>query len=150
MTPESRLSSALFDACSRVIGVSIQSWDDKSTWVVSYTDDATREDRAVARAVIASFNKDKPGAENVRAEAARRIEARYPVYKQLNLIRDGGPALADMSSYIDAVRAASNALEASLPIDFASDAHWPTGEQAEALASVIASFEPDAVPVGAP
>jgi hypothetical protein len=65
--------------------------------------------------------------EQVKAQAWGRIMARYPDWKQLNLMREGGLALDTMSAFIDAVRAASNALEAlnSIPIDFADDTHWP-------------------------
>jgi hypothetical protein len=63
----------------------------------------------------------------VKAEAARRIEERYPLWKQLNAIRSGGTGLATMTAFIDAIRAASNSLEAMKPIphDFAADHHWP-------------------------
>lgn len=125
MTPESRLTEALIAACPKVLGVSIQKWDDKTTWIVSYTDDATDADRVAARAVIATFDKDKPGLDDIRQEAARRIEAKYPVYKQLNVIRSGGEELKTMSAYVDAVRAASNDLEGTLPNDFANAIHWP-------------------------
>lgn len=61
----------------------------------------------------------------VKEEAAHRIERHYPVYKQLNILREGGAALAIMSAYIDAVRAASNRLEAEMPLDYRHDRHWP-------------------------
>lgn len=63
--------------------------------------------------------------EHVKAEASRRIEAHYPVWRQINMLREGGSAA--MEAYIDGVRAASNALEAMRPIppDFAHDRHWP-------------------------
>ena len=64
-------------------------------------------------------------ADDIRAEARKRIIERYPTWKQLNNIRDGGGELAVMSAYIDAVRASSSVLEIALPADFASDAHWP-------------------------
>lgn len=61
----------------------------------------------------------------IKAEARRRILDRYPTWRQLNLIRDGGADLDAMSAYVDAVRAASNALEASLPSDYTADSRWP-------------------------
>jgi hypothetical protein len=63
--------------------------------------------------------------EHVKAEAARRIEARYPVWRQVNVLREGGAD--EMGVFIDQVRAASNALEARKPIppDFRNDRHWP-------------------------
>ncbi|MDF2797508.1 MAG: hypothetical protein K0R85_252 [Devosia sp.] len=62
----------------------------------------------------------------VKAEAQRRIEAAYPLWRQLNITREGGEDLARMSRAIDAIRAASNRLEAREPIppDFAADHHW--------------------------
>lgn len=64
----------------------------------------------------------------VNAEAGRRIEARYPLYRQLNIIRGGGEDLAAMSDWIDAVRGAAHALTSSTPIpgDYAADRHWRT------------------------
>ena len=65
-----------------------------------------------------------PTADDVRAEANRRIEAVYPLYKQLNIVRTGNGALATMSAFIDAIRVASNAMEASPPADYRDDSHW--------------------------
>lgn len=62
----------------------------------------------------------------VREEAARRINSRYPVWKQMNILRVGTPdEVRAMGAYIDAVRAASNAL-APPPNDYADDKHWPS------------------------
>lgn len=63
----------------------------------------------------------------VKGEAARRIEERYPLWKQLNITRSGGTDLEAMTAFIDAVRAASNSLEAAKPIphDFISPNYWP-------------------------
>lgn len=65
-------------------------------------------------------------AADVKAEAARRIEARWPLWKQLNLSREGGIAMDEMHAGIDAIRAASNALEAQdpIPADYRADHHW--------------------------
>ena len=60
----------------------------------------------------------------IKAEARRRILDRYPLWKQVNIIRSGD-GLAAMTAFIDAVRAASNALEATLPSDYQADKHWP-------------------------
>lgn len=48
-----------------------------------------------------------------KAEAARRIEAIAPIWKQANLFRDSGLAAPEFAM-IDAVRAASNALEVAI------------------------------------
>jgi len=69
-------------------------------------------------------------AAQVRDEAERRITARWPLWRQVNVMREGGAALTAMASEIDAIRAASNVLERSEPIpaDYADDRHWPRGE----------------------
>lgn len=63
--------------------------------------------------------------EHVKAEAARRIDTRYPLWRQLNIQRAGGSAAMD--AFIDGVRLASDALEAMSPIppDYQQDYHWP-------------------------
>lgn len=62
----------------------------------------------------------------VKMVASHLIVSRYPEYKQLNIIREGGPALATMSAFIDAIRAKSNEIEAMSPIpeDYADPARW--------------------------
>ena len=62
----------------------------------------------------------------IKAEAARRIETCYPLWKQINIAREGGAAAEEMARFIDAIRAASNALEADPPADFTAEQHWPT------------------------
>jgi len=62
----------------------------------------------------------------IKAEAGRRIEARYPLFKQVNIDRTGGAPQAEMAAFIDAVIDASHRLEQSMPADFAADRHWPT------------------------
>ncbi|WP_173087386.1 hypothetical protein [Devosia sp. 1635] len=61
---------------------------------------------------------------HVKAEAARRIEERYPLWKQLNILREGGDE--SMVAFIDGIRDRSNRLEAKVPIppDYQSDHHW--------------------------
>lgn len=65
-------------------------------------------------------------AADVKAEAARRILARYPLWKQINIIREGDVALAEMSAFIDRIRVQSDALEAlvPIPVTFREDKHW--------------------------
>jgi hypothetical protein len=63
----------------------------------------------------------------VKAEAARRIEVHYPLWKQMNMMREHGSFAADeMVTFIDRIRRASNRIEAMKPIppDFAADHHW--------------------------
>jgi hypothetical protein len=67
--------------------------------------------------------------EDVRSEAGRRIEARYPVWRQLNAMAEGGEPVVKMRAFIDALRAASNRIERMTPIpfDFTDDKYW-TGD----------------------
>lgn len=64
--------------------------------------------------------------DHVRQEAERRIVARYPLWKQINIMRDGGEAAAAMATFIDGIRARSNATEARkrIPADYRDDSHW--------------------------
>ena len=59
----------------------------------------------------------------IKAEAQRRILARYPQWKQINLTRT--PQAVEMWAWIDAVRAKSNEMEQTQPSDYADDRHWP-------------------------
>lgn len=63
---------------------------------------------------------------SIKAEAARRIEAAYPLWWQINITREGGEALEAMGAAIDLIRSESNEIEAmtSLPDDFTADAYW--------------------------
>jgi hypothetical protein len=63
---------------------------------------------------------------HVKAEAQRRIEGRYPVWKQMNALAAGGDP--EMTAFINGIRTASNALEAMTPIppNYADDRHWET------------------------
>lgn len=82
--------------------------------------------------------------DDIRAEAGRRIYARYPLHVQLNMQAraaellligpanwtfsesDEAAALQAARDWIKSVRAASNALEAEPPADFHHDERWPT------------------------
>jgi len=66
-------------------------------------------------------------ANQVRAEAARRIEAAWPLWRQMNTMRAGGDDYAAMGAQIDVIRSASDALEIMDPIpqDYRSDDWWP-------------------------
>jgi len=80
----------------------------------------------------------------IKDEARRRILADYPDWKQANMTARGvellqikmarawdaqeqaeADALSAALARIKCIRAASNVLEASMPDDFAADAHWP-------------------------
>lgn len=61
---------------------------------------------------------------HVKAEAQRRIEERYPLWKQMNALAAGGDPIMD--AYILQIRASSNALESMTPIpaDYVKDHYW--------------------------
>ena len=62
----------------------------------------------------------------VKAEAERRIIARYPLGKQNTIIMRCGADRDDMHAFIEAVIAASHRIEAMkpLPHDFVADHYW--------------------------
>jgi hypothetical protein len=62
----------------------------------------------------------------VKAEAERRIIARYPLGKQNTIMLRGGVEREEMHAFIEVVIAASHRIEAMKPIppDFAADHHW--------------------------
>lgn len=64
--------------------------------------------------------------EMVKAEAERRIIARYPLGKQNTIMMRGGSERDDMQTFIEAMIAASHRIELMRPIppDFAADHHW--------------------------
>lgn len=69
--------------------------------LISDTDDRTVEE--VRMEILAA----------IRETAARRIEANWPQWKQLNTIRAGGAKLTQMGKEIDAIRATSNVAQAA-------------------------------------
>lgn len=97
---------------------------------------------------VVSFLTPPPGTEDVKREAARRIDAIMPDYQQRNALAMGLEATqlhgADPANWpaplqglndsiqakwsaIKAIRAASNVIEAlnPIPLDFAEDSWWP-------------------------
>ena len=62
----------------------------------------------------------------VKAEAERRIIARYPLGKQNTIIMRGGSELDDMQAFIEAVIGAAHRIELMRPIppDYVADHHW--------------------------
>lgn len=143
-----RLDSAVRARIGDVlIGVSIGKRDDKQTWTVQLEDEATAEQRAAAQAVVDAFDARAGDPASVKAEASRRILARYPDWQQRNMTARGiellsqklvagdwteaeaseAGALQTAWGWIRAVRAASDALGAlePIPADFADDSRWP-------------------------
>lgn len=102
------------------------------------------ESGALARAAAADAAWQAARPDRIRDEAARRILARYPIWRQMNmtargvdLMRKGeaawqpaeaaeAAALQGAWDWIKAVRAASNAIEAAPLGDLTLDARWPT------------------------
>jgi len=64
-----RLTSAVA-AVAPIYGVSIGTWDDKETWVVSFKPEATEQQRTAAAGVITAFDV---AAEQVKVTAAQNL-----------------------------------------------------------------------------
>lgn len=64
---------------------------------------------------------------DVKAEAARRIESVLPMWMVARAVSGGGPIPAEASAQAEAIRKASNDIEAMRPIpfDFDNDKWWP-------------------------
>lgn len=116
---------------------------------IAFADEATPDQRVAALAVLQSFDPDTPTADDVRAEAQRRmialVAARDAAHLSLiiaNGTREAVRLLRRQASWteqdaaraatlqavdeaIEAIRAASNAMEPSPPADYADDARWP-------------------------
>jgi hypothetical protein len=138
---------ALVSAVAPIVSVAVVDPADKKTWRVDFAPQASQAERAAAQAVIEGIDPDAPRSAHVKAEAGRRILARYPGWKQRNMtaraveltfkVAQSGALSADEGAetaalqaawdWIKAVRAASDALEAVAPIPagFADDIHWP-------------------------
>lgn len=125
MTTTARLHEAVA-AVAPIHGVGVGHPGDKRTWRIDFRAEATKAQRTAARAVLDAFDWHAVPPAAVKAEAGRRILARFPEFKQRNAPR-GTPGSEAMWDWIDDVRAASNKLEAMTPIpaDFAADKHWP-------------------------
>lgn len=62
----------------------------------------------------------------VKQHAQTLIVQRYPLWKQANIDRDGGKPQSEMVAFIDAIRAASNRIEAMdpIPADYTNSIYW--------------------------
>ncbi|MCH9806959.1 MAG: hypothetical protein K0U74_04440 [Alphaproteobacteria bacterium] len=106
--------------------------------------------QAQADAALAAYAPPAPTADDVRAEASRRMQALVgardaghleiivtnATREAIRLLRKGtanwttaeatrAAELEAIDTAIEAIRAASNAMEASPPTDFADDSYWP-------------------------
>lgn len=59
---------------------------------------------------------------DIKRKASNLISAKYPDFKQLNIIRVGGSELENMNSYIDKIREISNSAEKNKTA--ANDIKW--------------------------
>jgi hypothetical protein len=143
-------AAALHDriaALAPITGIALGRRHDRTTWRIDFAKAATSQQRAAAQAVLAAFDPQAVPAEAVKAQARRRILARYPDWRQANMTARGvelafkaaqglalspaeaaeAAALQAAWSWIKAIRATADALEglSSIPADFAHDRHWP-------------------------
>lgn len=125
-----------------VLGVA-RATDSPEAYRLDCAPGATPQQIAAAQQMLDAFTPARPVSSEIKAEAERRILARYPIHKQLNALArsaeltlqgqgNWSPAdaaeaaeLLAMRAWIKSVRDVSNALEQSLPEDFAADARWP-------------------------
>lgn len=75
---------------------------------------------------VAAFQKPAPTTADIKAEAARRLRLTDWYVIRAADPSDGTPVPADIQTQRDAIRTASDALEAMDPIpsDYADDRHW--------------------------
>jgi hypothetical protein len=136
----------LVAAVAAIDGVSVARWGDKANWRIDFKAHATPAEREAAARVVARFDPQAGTPEAVRAEARRRILARYPDWKQaemtarafalvLKAAQDQALDAAEMDeiatlraawSWIGAAHRACAALEAldPIPSDIADDSRW--------------------------
>ena len=85
------------------------------------------EARAILDASAAAPGDPAVSPAAVKAEAQRRILEAVPEWRQRNALAAGQAEAAAAWAPINAIRAASDALEAMdpIPADYAADHHWP-------------------------
>jgi len=81
-------------------------------------------EHGIAANNIAPHEQPTPTETDVKTEAERRILSIYPIWKQINILREGGPATVTMGDAIDAIRITSDGLCVALPLDYADDVNW--------------------------
>lgn len=103
-------------------------WENADSLWVDYDGNVVARNSKSPPLVKPEPYRDPPTLADIKAEAARRIETKYPIWKQLNFLSEaGGDALSEMTAYISAVRTASNELEKKSPIptNFQDPEFWP-------------------------
>jgi len=133
-----------------VTHVSLNNPDDPAGWVLSFADDVPVTTRNSVTSAVRSHNFAAPTAHDVRAEASRRLQAlvnaRDAAHLEMilvngtreavRLLRKGAAnwtteetaraaTLESLDASVEAIRAASNVMEASPPDDYADDSRWP-------------------------
>jgi len=142
---------ALADTLSGDVGrIVIGDRADPTTWHVAFGPSVSAEQAAAWRAQIRAHDFDAPTAEDVRAEASRRMQALVSARdadhlavilsnaqrEAIRLLRIGADnwtpqqaaraaELEAADAAIEAIRAASNAIEAAPPATYTDDQHWP-------------------------
>lgn len=135
-------------------GVSVGSWQDKDTWRVDYKTSATNTQKQAVNAFIDAFDPTTPTPDDVRAEAGRRMialigarDATDLAIKIQNGLRESArllekqvsgqtltatettrkQTLQQLDAAIEAIRAASNALEVMkpIPVNYQDNSWWP-------------------------
>lgn len=147
-----RLHAALAKVAP-IVGVSIAKEGDRKTWRIDFDKDATDAQIVKAHEVLGAWAPNAVLPEDLQAEAQRRIVElvgaktfEKSVAKQMNALMRAAELnnklaeekgltseesaeaaqLKAMASTINAIRAASNAMEDNPPDDYTNDKHWPT------------------------
>jgi len=92
MTITAHLDAAV-RAVAPIVGVSVGRIDDKATWRIDFAPEATKEERAAAQQVAASFNvaaaKNAEQAEAAVLDTLKAESRTHPLFEKLPAI-DGG------------------------------------------------------------
>lgn len=132
--------------------ISIGSFQDKSSWKVFFSAEATQAQRTQAQLAIDNFNLDEPSSEDIKEEANRRMRVLLGARDRLHLAeviqRGNREAIAllkkgadnwtaqeqarateleNLDLMLNAIAQASNSLEAlaNRPTDYTNNTYWP-------------------------
>lgn len=109
--------SVAVSAVAPIDGVSIGDFNDRSTWRIDFADNASPAEKAAAADVLATLDPLGPTADDVRAEASRRMQVMFGARdanhlsqiiqngqreaERLNNIRNGIPGVLMARSWTD-------------------------------------------------